>query len=154
MIAPIHGIVITLKRSPPHVLKRGPAGIEAERQTSEHGENQGRVTSTHTAAVFVGCAIETLMQTVFNAPVASLGFEKLLDGQLFTRKACDQPDGFRRCFLPAHGGVQPDLRRGGKADLFGRRLLCDQAATFFTIAIDFLGADRLTYVGRFAPRGK
>jgi hypothetical protein len=94
------------------------------------------------------------MQTVLNAPVASLGVEKLLDGKLFTRIARDQPNGFRLTVLAAYRGVQTDLCGSGKADLFGSGLLCAQATAFITAAVDFLSLDRLTYAGGLVPRGK
>jgi hypothetical protein len=138
VVAPIHGIVEALERSSARFLKCGPAGVEAEGEASEHGQHQRGGAGTHSAAVFVGRPIQPLMQTVFDGPIASCGLEELLDGQLRKGIACDQPNGFRHAMRTPHGGVQADLYRRSKADLFRRRLLSEEAAAFFPAAIDFL----------------
>lgn len=117
-----------------------PVHGQADRSAADDRQIERRIPVAHPAAVFTGDDVQTLVQSVFDAPVVAIGSEHLLGVQLPGRARGEQKlyfglfGGLARKVNPA--GEPSGLLGKGKVDASGADLKGAQTTCFGPPAVD------------------
>jgi len=87
-------------------ITRAPFNEQTDCQAPKHTKNQHGVWRTHSASVFIGRHIQTLVCAIFNSPILAISLQPLSGIHLIGRPTADQIDRFGLMFsdFPVHAG--------------------------------------------------
>lgn len=132
-----------------------PFDEEADGEPAKHSEHPYRIAIAHSAFVFIGTYIQSVMQPAFDAPALTIEGEPGMGVETIQRCATDQMDDFR--FTMRDLAMQDRrLRCGGETDLFSIDFTGLDGSPFITGFIFFMGLrpERGLAILRARPRGE